>query len=949
MSIRVAFDVGHSATVKGKTTVEGFTHDWELYVRGIDSNSNIHRFVERVVFNLHESFPKPKRGKWFIIMQFHFFCESHLTSKLPFVISAVYKEPPYLLKECGYAGFELDIDIYFRCQRDEQKKITFRYDLTLPSKGATSLCERRYHTFHSPSSEFRRKLLDGGGVVVYPNASSNDDRSRDAIEDRTQLLSKPKLGSCGSMGGSDTKKHKIKSSQDDSAMKQPSSTFANLFGTPITKLSNSKQSPEQKLSNNSGSSSNNTKLASSSSASGGGGGGVGVTGSASASSGNSSKQISQKSSASSSSKDKLDKSSKSKKEKNKVSSSPMKDGKESTSSKKSSATSSGAIADDKHQRRDDIRREKSHNKDRERSKDKPSKRPASPKALPTSRSPKRSASPSSRNSSSNRHLSDGLVSASQSSLTVRHAEEKASSSNSSTNKKSKKEKRDKSFEKERERGVDGKKDGKPMATTTKQSKDEKPLSKSLEKINGTSKREKDGGGGSGNSTPKEAMREKSSSSTNAKYRQVFDAKIDSPVELKKSSAASSGLERENKKMEKHDGSDRKHKHKKKDKKEKGRSGSKDRKREKEKVTKAGTKEVIDETSTSSTTNHKRSYGQTPPLHGSQAGSGAKGAPSTANLISTATSHSKLSDDSSSDFDMDDDYPTTTRPSSPPPVKHEKLEASDSFGPEQSNTIGLPGVVTKVSPSQRAPLSESPTKQTKKSGKESKLKSSMAATTASKDEFQVRSTKDFNAKFCEYVKTRTEINLQGKKRGCKHSSSSSKRKTQSPANNEPPMKIVKKDQIKSESNRDGLSADPLSDGKYVKTESYFPSRSDQQHQHQHHQQSLQSQQSANSQHQQQIQSDSITSNSSISLPNLSSDSFRSPSEPTPVDYISQLRTLQQKIMALQDNSELQQVVEMIAATGCYEITSRTFDFDLCALDRTTVQRLQDFFSQSAVIK
>lgn len=51
------------------------------------------------------------------------------------------------------------------------------------------------------------------------------------------------------------------------------------------------------------------------------------------------------------------------------------------------------------------------------------------------------------------------------------------------------------------------------------------------------------------------------------------------------------------------------------------------------------------------------------------------------------------------------------------------------------------------------------------------------------------------------------------------------------------------------------------------------------------------------------------------------------------------------MALQDNSELQQVVEMIAATGCYEITSRTFDFDLCALDRSTVQRLQDFFSQS----
>lgn len=63
MSIRVAFEVGHSATVKGKSTAEGFTHDWELYVKGADSNTNISRFVDKVVFNLHESFPKPKRGE----------------------------------------------------------------------------------------------------------------------------------------------------------------------------------------------------------------------------------------------------------------------------------------------------------------------------------------------------------------------------------------------------------------------------------------------------------------------------------------------------------------------------------------------------------------------------------------------------------------------------------------------------------------------------------------------------------------------------------------------------------------------------------------------------------------------------------------------------------------------------------------------------------------------
>lgn len=63
---------------------------------------------------------------------------------------------------------------------------------------------------------------------------------------------------------------------------------------------------------------------------------------------------------------------------------------------------------------------------------------------------------------------------------------------------------------------------------------------------------------------------------------------------------------------------------------------------------------------------------------------------------------------------------------------------------------------------------------------------------------------------------------------------------------------------------------------------------------------------------------------------------------PNDYMSELKDLQHKIMNLQDNNELQQVVEMIAATGQYEITSKTFDFDLCALDRSTVERLVNFF-------
>lgn len=61
MSIKVTFEIGHQASVRSKASPEGFTHDWELFVRGVNG-TNISRFVDKVVFNLHESFPKPKRG-----------------------------------------------------------------------------------------------------------------------------------------------------------------------------------------------------------------------------------------------------------------------------------------------------------------------------------------------------------------------------------------------------------------------------------------------------------------------------------------------------------------------------------------------------------------------------------------------------------------------------------------------------------------------------------------------------------------------------------------------------------------------------------------------------------------------------------------------------------------------------------------------------------------------
>ncbi|MEE6511074.1 hypothetical protein FKM82_017315 [Ascaphus truei] len=61
-AVQVKLELGHRAQVRKKPTLEGFTHDWMVFVRGPE-NSNIQHFVEKVVFHLHESFHKPKRGK----------------------------------------------------------------------------------------------------------------------------------------------------------------------------------------------------------------------------------------------------------------------------------------------------------------------------------------------------------------------------------------------------------------------------------------------------------------------------------------------------------------------------------------------------------------------------------------------------------------------------------------------------------------------------------------------------------------------------------------------------------------------------------------------------------------------------------------------------------------------------------------------------------------------
>ncbi|XP_050769149.1 protein AF-9 isoform X2 [Gymnogyps californianus] len=204
-AVQVKLELGHRAQVRKKPTVEGFTHDWMVFVRGPE-HSNIQHFVEKVVFHLHESFPRPKR---------------------------VCKDPPYKVEESGYAGFILPIEVYFK-NKEEPKKVRFDYDLFLHLEGHPPVnhlrCEKL--TFNNPTEEFRRKLLKAGGdpdrsitsissSISYPKKVSESDSTR-ILNTNSSSSSSNSFSKTHKL----TKEHKERTSKDSkehkSAFKEPS-------------------------------------------------------------------------------------------------------------------------------------------------------------------------------------------------------------------------------------------------------------------------------------------------------------------------------------------------------------------------------------------------------------------------------------------------------------------------------------------------------------------------------------------------------------------------------------------------------------------------------------------------------------------------------------------------------------------------------------------------------
>lgn len=198
--MRITLECGHTSMLRMRTTPEGYTHDWEVFVRGVD-NTDIHHYIEKVVFLLHDTFRNPKR---------------------------VLKEPPFVVKESGYAGFIIPIEIYLK-NKDEPKKFQIQYDLNLQQSGPPiNKTIRHVEVIRNPSDDFRKKLLKGGAVVV----SSRDGSLEKSDTKTSAMVGKPKLN------GNENKKHRITESKT-------SNSFHDLFGPPI-KTAPVKISPDSK-------------------------------------------------------------------------------------------------------------------------------------------------------------------------------------------------------------------------------------------------------------------------------------------------------------------------------------------------------------------------------------------------------------------------------------------------------------------------------------------------------------------------------------------------------------------------------------------------------------------------------------------------------------------------------------------------------------------------------
>ncbi|XP_071868177.1 ENL/AF9-related super elongation complex transcription factor isoform X2 [Bombus fervidus] len=732
MAIRITLECGHSSMLRMRTTPQGYTHDWELFVRGID-NADIHHYVEKVVFQLHQTFSKPKR---------------------------ILKEPPFVLKESGYAGFEIPIHIYLKNKDEGSKKIEILYDLNLQFSGpAITNVIRHTEIINNPSDDFRRKLLKGGGVLVSSSENSVEKNEPKALT----MVGKPKLG------GSESKKHKNIESRT-------SSSFAELFGTPLkpTKVSQDtkKSTPVDR------------------------------------SSASKSLITTEKS-------DKVDKT--------KPKDSPHKD------------TKKEKVDDKKDKRIKEQLKDKNRSKEKSKRSTSPgnkshsspsNKRPPSPPSAGIKRacSPslppgKRSISPKSKEKELKKVTFEKEKDKNKEKDKVKDSSKNVVDASKGEKKKDKKKHKE---DRDKERKDKYKEGERPSS---------KESIKVVEKKNKSEKSEKDK-----SQEYKSAKEERKSPKPPKENEKPKDEKLSKTERSEKTEKSEKAKDSKNEKDR------QKHKHKKRDKKDK-RDSSKDRdKKEKRDRIKSSTEKQ-----------------NNVPI-------------SVTNSLSILEMPERDSSDSAPSVD-DDSFPESKLV---PIVKKDQENLTVSTPPTELTKPLSPAIPTDIKKDKVDRNKRDRSKGSKGEEKEVRRRKRRSDSKGD-DDHVVKREKD---------------------RG--HSTSP----PLEPVSSSQSPVVVDQEIIHMKDKDDRGAVEQVAE-KRIEAEA------------------------------EQVAPDSTNStlvDSDIGDPPVFSE-----------DYVSQLKDLQQKIMTLQDNQELQRVVQVIAETGQYEITKKTFDFDLCALDRRTVQRLQQFFA------
>ncbi|CAL1301367.1 unnamed protein product, partial [Larinioides sclopetarius] len=134
--MEVKIELGHKAWKNIKPTIESYTHDWTVFVQGVNGNE-IKHIVEKVIFHLPDSYPDPNRVK---------------------------DKPPYALSESSSQGLSIEIDVFF-CPEAKLKKVHYVYDVFIGDEVVNISWERKL-SFPNPSKEFKEKLLLAGGEIV---------------------------------------------------------------------------------------------------------------------------------------------------------------------------------------------------------------------------------------------------------------------------------------------------------------------------------------------------------------------------------------------------------------------------------------------------------------------------------------------------------------------------------------------------------------------------------------------------------------------------------------------------------------------------------------------------------------------------------------------------------------------------------------------------------------